>query len=80
MTKKKTEAPEVAPLQLTLPCRVVAKALGISLSGLYTLLKKGVIPSCRIGGRTVVRRTDLEKFVEELPVRPAQGDAAPKKK
>lgn len=44
--------------------REAAQYLGISRTGLWRLLKSGALPPCRIGGRTLVRRTDLDALLD----------------
>ena len=61
-------------LQFLVSCSEAARALGISKSGVYNLLRDGVLPSVRLGGRTLIRAADLEKFVAGLPSR--NGGAA----
>jgi len=43
-----------------------AQALRLSRSKTYELLRNGRLRSVRIGGRRLVRRADLERFVKEL--------------
>jgi len=71
----KTESKPWDGLQLTLPCKDVARALGISLSGVYFLLSENSLQGYKIGGRTVVKKKDLEDFVAGLPSRNAGGAA-----
>jgi excisionase family DNA binding protein len=40
-----------------------AHYLGISRAGLYRIFKAGALRPARIGGRTVVRRVDLDNFL-----------------
>jgi excisionase family DNA binding protein len=46
--------------------REVAEALRISRSKVYLLMNDGDLPSVRIGSRRLVRRSDLEAFVNAL--------------
>lgn len=41
-----------------------AEALGISVSGVRRLLKKGVLPSLRVGGRNFLLETDVEAYLQ----------------
>ena len=43
----------------------LAAFLGLGLTSTYSLLKAGVIPSVRIGRLRKVRRSDVEKFIED---------------
>jgi excisionase family DNA binding protein len=40
-----------------------AEYLSISRAGLYRIFKSGALKPARIGGRTVVRRLDLDEFL-----------------
>ncbi len=44
-----------------------AEALGISRANLYRLLNTGAIRAKKLGGSTIVERSELERFVDELP-------------
>ena len=44
---------------------IAAVLLGIGRTMMYELIKRGAIPVVRIGRRTLVHRTDLERFAEE---------------
>jgi excisionase family DNA binding protein len=44
-----------------------AAAIGISRSTMYEFVKDGRIPARKIGSRTVIRRRDLEAFLEAAP-------------
>lgn len=39
------------------------KLLGISRSTIYRMFKSGILPQTKIGGRTIVRRKDIEEFL-----------------
>ncbi|ACB28435.1 helix-turn-helix transcriptional regulator [Methylobacterium radiotolerans] len=45
----------------------VLEILPIERSALYRLFRSGKLPCRKLGGRTVVRRVDLEAFLAELP-------------
>ncbi len=51
---------------MTLNIPEVAESLGVSVRTVWRLVGDGELPSCRIGGRTVVRVVDLEKFLADL--------------
>ena len=56
-----------------------ARRLSLGRTRFLELLKDGSIPSCLIGGRRVVRTSDLERYVASLPVSPvgaASGTSA----
>lgn len=44
--------------------REAAAIIGISKSKLYTMLGTGEIQCVRLGGRTLIRRTDIDKLLE----------------
>jgi excisionase family DNA binding protein len=50
--------------QLLKPAEVAA-ILQVSMAKAYTLLKRGEIPTVRIGTNVRVRREDLEKYINE---------------
>jgi len=43
-----------------------AQALRLSRSKTYELLRNGRLRSVRVDGRRLIRRADLERFIEEL--------------
>ena len=45
----------------------VCDEIGLSRSTLYEELRSGRLSSVRVGSRRLVRRTDLDAWVEELP-------------
>jgi excisionase family DNA binding protein len=46
-----------------------AKALGISRSSIFELMKSGAIPAFKLGRRTLLRANDLTAFLEKLPAK-----------
>lgn len=44
-----------------------AKICGIGRTMFYSLVNQGRLPIVKLRGRTLVKRSDLEKFVRELP-------------
>ena len=52
--------------RILLSVEEAALRLGMSKSFVYDLIRTGVIPSYKIGRRTVVKPEDLETFKEEL--------------
>jgi excisionase family DNA binding protein len=52
------------PERLTLTVEEVAATLGISLSHAYEAIRRGEIPSIRIGRRVLVPRAALERLLE----------------
>jgi excisionase family DNA binding protein len=44
--------------------REAAAVIGISRSKLYTMLGNGEIQCVRLGGRTLIRRSDIDKLLE----------------
>jgi len=51
-----------------------AEYLGLSVSFLEEQKAKYSIPFCRVGGRVIFRRRDLDKFLEQRLVRSAATD------
>ena len=68
MHKRKEEKPptDIQPLLLTIP--QVAVVLGVHRSRVYTLIKRGGLPTVPLGGRggTRVYRTSLQRWIEQL--------------
>lgn len=44
-----------------------ARSLGIGKTKLFELIAKGDLPAIRLGGRTLVKREDIEALVARLP-------------
>jgi excisionase family DNA binding protein len=68
----KHDAHPVAPLLISIA--EAAKALGIGRTTLYGLITGGRITPVRIGGRTLVPITEMQRFVSSLD---AAGRPAP---
>jgi excisionase family DNA binding protein len=49
--------------QLLVGVDAFAKMVGISAVGAYRLLKNGEIPAVRLGGRTLIAVTEIEKLI-----------------
>jgi excisionase family DNA binding protein len=47
-----------------------ARLRGVSRQAIALLVKRGRLPVLKIGGRTLVRRRDVEKFKPEVAGRP----------
>jgi excisionase family DNA binding protein len=47
--------------------REVAQALNISRTGVYELLAQGKLNAVKLGGKTLVRSSEVERFFESLP-------------
>ena len=68
MAKTKTDkgsVPGAVVPKVALSYEEAAWSLGISRSKLYRLVSEGRLPCVVIDGNTVLRRKDLEQFVEE---------------
>ena len=48
-----------------LDVRETAEMLHVSVRYVRTLVARGVLPVVRLGRRTLVRRTDIEKIIDE---------------
>lgn len=57
----------IAPVALT--TADAARSLGIGKTKLFELIAGGELPAIRLGGRTLIRRSDLEDFIAALPRR-----------
>ena len=82
--KEKRDAPPGAVVpKVALSYEEAAWSLGISRSKLYRLVSEGRLPYVKIDGNSVLRRCDLERFVEAnvtlkgMPAA-AKGDGAGK--
>jgi excisionase family DNA binding protein len=40
--------------------------LGVSRSAVFELLRSGLLPAVKLGRRTLVRKSDLERFIANL--------------
>jgi excisionase family DNA binding protein len=58
-------------LAYTIPEAVVASGLGRTT--IYELIKRGELARAKIGGRTVIRRQDLEAMLERKLMSPPLG-------
>jgi excisionase family DNA binding protein len=65
--------PVIQPLALT--TAEAARSLGIGKTKLFELIGSGALPAVRLGGRTLIRREDLEAFTAQLPLWRAGGSA-----
>jgi excisionase family DNA binding protein len=65
----RTNAAVQASTRLTLTVEEVAATLGISRAFAYEAVRRGEIPSIRIGRRVLVPRAALERLID--------GDSAP---
>ncbi|NLX58517.1 MAG: helix-turn-helix domain-containing protein [Phycisphaerae bacterium] len=54
--------------QLTLSISETAEALGISRRGVYVLAERSGLPTIKLGGRRLIRRADLERWLASQPV------------
>jgi excisionase family DNA binding protein len=61
------------PLALT--TAEAARSLGIGKTKLFELIGSGALPAIRLGGRTLIRREDLEAFTAQLPRWKSGGSA-----
>ena len=61
--------PDLPPTgRLCLTVAEAAEQLRISPRGLYTLAERQGLPTIRLGGRRLIRRADLERWIAEQPV------------
>lgn len=50
--------------KLTFTIKEATAATGLGRTTLYSLIKAGELTAVKIGTRTLIRRTDLEKLIE----------------
>ncbi len=53
--------------RITVSIVEAAKLLGVCRDRIYVLIRSGDLPARKLGNRTLVRRADIEKLVDELP-------------
>jgi len=61
-----TELSPVEPLAYSI--RQCAAAIGVSERQIYVLAARDGLPTVKIGGRRLVRRADLERWISAMPV------------
>jgi len=70
--KPTVETPSAAPVpRLCLTMNEAAEAVGVSRRGLYNLAERDGLPTVKLGGRRLVRVSDLEAWIAAQPVDPA---------
>ena len=52
---------------LALDIKAVASALSVGRSTVYKLIGEGAFPTIKIGTRTLVRKSDLQAWLNSLP-------------
>ena len=57
------------PTRLTYGPLEAAKALGISRSSIFELMKSGALPAFKLGRRTLLKASDLSAFLAQLPAK-----------
>ena len=63
-----TNAPDRPIHALCLSVAEAAAVIGVSPRQIYTLAHKAGLPTIRLGGRRLVRRADLEKWLASQPM------------
>ncbi|HOI56333.1 MAG TPA: helix-turn-helix domain-containing protein [Phycisphaerae bacterium] len=56
------------PAKLCLSVDDVGEVLGISRRGVYVLAERSGLPTIKLGGRRLIRRADLERWLASQPV------------
>ncbi len=57
---------QVDPSRVLYSVRETAKLIAVSERSVYNLLERGELKSVRIGGRRLVRRDELDSFINRL--------------
>ena len=57
------------PEPLADPLNAAAKRMGISRAGAYNFISRGALTAVKAGRRTLVLRTEQQRFVDALPVK-----------
>lgn len=52
---------------ITVDPKTAAKMIGVGIVTLYSLLASGRIPAAKLGKRTLIRVSDIDNFLNELP-------------
>jgi excisionase family DNA binding protein len=60
-------------MELTMSITQAQLKTGIGRTKLYEAINSGNLEACKVGRRTVIRQTDLEKFVSSLPKYPVKS-------
>jgi excisionase family DNA binding protein len=64
-----------SPIETLLPIKKSAAVLGVCRASLYPLMASGRLRAVKIGSRTMIPRSELERFIASLP-EAKFGDAA----
>lgn len=57
------------PEPLADPLNAAARRMGISRAGAYNLINRGALTAVKAGRRTLVLRTEQQRFVDALPIK-----------
>lgn len=57
---------------LTYSVEQLQKIIGVGRTTVYQLLKSGRLPAKKLNGRTLVLKSDLEKFLQDLECYPSK--------
>ena len=62
--------PPLSPIRLALSVEEAASALGLGRTTMFRLIKSGAIKAVKVRGRTIVRVSELEVFLERQTTYP----------
>ncbi|WP_082984906.1 helix-turn-helix domain-containing protein, partial [Methylobacterium platani] len=60
-------SPALAPDRLTYRVEEAAKLLGVSKTKVWDLIGEGRLPARKLDGVRLIRRVDLEAFIDAMP-------------
>ena len=64
--KAEREAPQVAPAPLLLSIKDATSRLGIGQTKLYSLIAAGQIKRVKIGDRSLIPDSEIQRYIAEL--------------
>lgn len=65
--------PMPSPDKIGLTLDEVCGVSGIGMTSVRELIASGQLPARQIGKRLIIRRQDVDEFLQGLPVKPAKG-------
>jgi len=75
ITRKRPKREHARPDQIAYTPLEACEALRIGRTKLYELLGSGALSAIALGGKTLIKRDELLRFVDSLPQIPLQRDS-----
>ena len=76
ITRNRTNREHARPDQIAYTPLEACEALRIGRTKFYELLGSGALSAIALGGKTLIKRDELLRFVDSLPQIPLQQDSA----